>query len=516
MFTEESGRNKWTGRRWRTTILRVELLEDRSVPDASWLDLAGLVAGSDGFADSLEDELLRRRLLDQASLATADTSKPAAGGAPSEATQQAAPTGGEFYTSATIVPNSPPPIPVVTSKAATDGGKTMRPAIAEDDPPPAIDLRVGMSSYVPVNANNDNGSGWAHPGIPITRDFSTNNYAGPNGAGDPELVPLGISWTVSHSGTITLSCSNFSTAAIKFWKNANKTAEAGAFSTRDPDVVHGKASAVVYVEGVHESITLLDIRITVLYTPDEPDLAPVTVQRSATVTPLINSFTATPTAMTFMDSLRPVGTHGLLAGSAPAPGISLRADVINGPLTMKFSQNVTDDIPHFNGSPAGYVYTAAGIAAGLHNLNYVPDPAKTFSDGAVLQFPLLDAGAGGITDYNGFNSVPNPTGDSVVITANDSPASFARNNNDKLEKIDDFFKARAYLVVSYGDGSIYTVAYINWSANFYATTNAGPGGVGVTVIQTSSVVIPNDYVRSNENPETRTPTYNDGMTWVNA
>ena len=50
---------------------------------------------------------------------------------------------------------------------------------------------------------------------------------------------------------------------------------------------------------------------------------------------------------------------------------------------------------------------------------------------------------------------------------------------------------RTYLIVRYADHSIYPIAYWDWNANFYATTNVA--GKGVSVLSAASKVSVEDW-----------------------
>ena len=64
---------------------------------------------------------------------------------------------------------------------------------------------------------------------------------------------------------------------------------------------------------------------------------------------------------------------------------------------------------------------------------------------------------------------------------------------------------RMYLVIRYGDGTLYTIAYWNWDANFYGKTWVA--GTGMTVIDPASKVSADvEWTRSNNDPtKTITP-----------
>jgi hypothetical protein len=120
---------------------------------------------------------------------------------------------------------------------------------------------------------------------------------------------------------------------------------------------------------------------------------------------------------------------------------------------------------------------------------------------------------------------PNPpsSGTATSIAAVDSPNTGAPLDSntppgpllpDDTSVIDVRYALSQYLVAVYPDGSIYAVARLDWTCNYWADTNdpARPGR-GATNIRDPNGVRADAYSRTNANPNTRPPVYNYNMHW---
>jgi hypothetical protein len=377
----------------------------------------------------------------------------------------------------------------------------------------AVTLTMPNGTYVPVNADNDNGSVFKAPGIPTTRDlnsFKTLTKV------DPELQQVNIAVTPGGvlPGSFRLTFSTAGTGSVRLWTDANKTSQIVYGATwlsrlLPPSFFVEGLKSTTATQGPGGPSTPLDVTISLVYSVASG--GSVTGKVDLAVTPVVNSFTVTPAAgqnINFIE-LAPMGPQGLTAqaivGGAFQPGEVVKADVRNGSnVTMHFVQNITEAKNGANGSAAGFVYTAA---SSLANLNLVPDTTQN----PTLTFPCLDSLSNSPTDYHNFTTTATATG--VVIQGDDSPGAWGPNNNDKLAIIDYRLSFRVYLVAEYADGSLYSLGYINWVANFWADTNVP--GTGVSVIKVpKGVTADATWTASNVDPaQTNPPIYNNGMTY---
>jgi hypothetical protein len=235
---------------------------------------------------------------------------------------------------------------------------------------------------------------------------------------------------------------------------------------------------------------------------------------TTTVTPLINAFSVTPAGgangqnINFRDQNPVDGLEGIQAFVPPAvPGAAFAADVTRTSLQGNevFIQNFLSVTNGFNGSAAGWIYTAA---SGLANMNLKPINNTAF--------PYLDANPGPPPpatpeyDYQ-FNYTTNTT-DRQVAADSDSPSSGWAANSDKGNIIDVRYKYTLYLVWKYPGGIYYPIANINWYVNFYANRNVP--NIGVTNILLPRGITADAYQRSNTVPQKMAPpTFNGNVIW---
>jgi len=140
-------------------------------------------------------------------------------------------------------------------------------------------VTLSLPAYVPVNADDDNGSGVTF-GIPAKRDFDVS----PLQVNDPELLPgtlEGVGLPAGGTWVVT-SYSTGGTGQIRLWIDQKKTA---------PFCPGGLGPFGFDVEGAHESSAIGDVTVSATY------IAPSGVSWndtvSITVTPVINSFGVT-------------------------------------------------------------------------------------------------------------------------------------------------------------------------------------------------------------------------------
>jgi hypothetical protein len=323
-------------------------------------------------------------------------------------------------------------------------------------PLPSVSVEKG--GYVPVNADNDNGS-WLSNGIPAQRDFNVQPL--PNA--DPDLKAATVSYPPGVITGVSLVFNGNGLAAL--WTDKVKTA---AYNVPNPPV----SSITFYVEGTRPSSVLWDIALKVDYVSGGTPMSFTT--SCITVTPVVDLFTVTPHAapsVVFDNGVN--GLQGLATSPPPPtnpPGATFNAEVTrtNTGGTGWFIQNFTDVV---NGSPggpaAGWVFTAD---SGLPNLNTLLNPG--------VNFPILDNVPNPPNPFypQGFNR-DGSDANTLKMTANDSPDTFRPANSDKLQNIDVTDRIKLYVVWQFADSSIYTLASDNWAVIFEANRNVPTLGV---------------------------------------
>jgi hypothetical protein len=351
---------------------------------------------------------------------------------------------------------------------------------------------VDNGGYVPVNADDDNGSALTPAtggGIPAQRDFNKQ----PLPVADPDLKQATVSYLAGNI-LFVKAVSTGGDGRVQLWTDPMKT---------QLYIVPGLGAPTVtfYVEGTHVSSALWDVALEVTYLDDAPGSTPVTVDYPAiTVTPIITSFTVTPhVAPSVVFTNGTDGIQGLDTQSNGNPGAKFNAQVTqtNTPGTGIFIQNFLGvDNGSEGGAAAGWVFTDGSSKNTLLN--------------AGDSFPILDKNAQNTApppDYDvDFNTLGSDA-NTLKMYADDSPNTGAPVNSARLTNIDVTFHIRLYVVWEFPDTSLYTLAYDNWNVVFQADTYAA--GHGVTHILAASGVSADPFVKTNADvPALKGTTFN--------
>src|SRR5205823_4175094 len=97
--------------------------------------------------------------------------------------------GGSVATPSGALPAGPSPDHGITAPSAPGDTPPTPPGPTPYAPAGFVALAVGNNNFIPVNANNTNGSALTN-GIPAKRDFNVNPIPG----GDPELVQARVTY----------------------------------------------------------------------------------------------------------------------------------------------------------------------------------------------------------------------------------------------------------------------------------------------------------------------------------
>ncbi len=195
-----------------------------------------------------------------------------------------------------------------------------------------VDLSIGtvaeadeetVGGFVPVNADNDNGSTVTHH-IPATRDFDTDGYT------DDDLVPisLGLEPTTGLSCTLRLRKVEGGRDRIKVWETTGKVTEVPLPTTWT--VGTDTSPATLYVEGLKEGQALRDIDLVLEYLQSGTVLCDDKVK--ATVMPVLSNLVAVagpnrPDYYVGPDSLQMIWSDG----GYDEPTITITGSVWNVP-----------------------------------------------------------------------------------------------------------------------------------------------------------------------------------------
>jgi hypothetical protein len=489
--------------------LAVELLEDRSVPSAYLFDpllsLDDLFTTDPALAETPAAPAHASGDL-KAPLAQSDNKVTLAGweqyeafsqnqskGFGAAATSLAASNYAQFLNFSLVASL---PIPLISGPNVNISHARFSPLVL---PPPSVELNLAQYPYIPVNADNDNGSNVTN-GIPAKRDFNVS----PLPKIDPDLVQAVVQAVdVGAGGAWTMNLTQKGQGKISLWTDQKKTS---AF-TGPPA---GQLVGNFWIEGTHESAKANDISLSFTYTIGGQSYTSNT--QNLAVTPIISSYTVTPGLdaddpnkqnIVFDNGMD--GTKGL---DARTPGGLLGANFksvatqvgLSG--DFRFIQVMTGVVNGNNGTT-----NAAGTAVGWLYQD------KT---GQVLQlrnggFPVLDVSDATADQTNvfDFNSSVSADKTTVTITFADAPTTGSPPNGGQGVAVDILDQFRTYIVWRWqqvagnSNGAkvpvFYFLAFSNWQVNFWGTT---PNAMGpITLIRVlNGVTADANYTQSNADP----------------
>jgi hypothetical protein len=439
-----------------------------------------------------------------------------------------------------------------------------------------VTLAMPGNPFVPLNANNDNGSAVANE-LPATRDFNLAGAALPTAFADAELQKVNVSKAsvpapLNLPGTYTLTIKSAylipgpvvpipPTGRVRVWSDQNKTTEFTSGTTW----THLNVPTSMYVEGMEPTLGLTtptgdiipDVRLELKF---EWDIIPgvkvllARAKQDVTVTPVITRYETLPGKLVVVSPA--VGSLGLIAtakGVLPGqPGFTNSGADTHASL---FAANM----PGIGG--VGQINIGQLGPILIQNGGYVGADAVVNGDGAALPdgftvstgatakaFLRVGGVAGGanlpqVLDRAGKGNPPTPpdyaatiqnVGNSMfTVYAQDNPGWAWPALGAKVpglgtaaaagvifdEAIRDNF--RVHLLWRYpaagGKGTtIYPLAKLDWSVFFRGNGNLGPpAGAGFFAPTAAAVVTTNPYVISHEAPnKLAPPDFNDSMVIV--
>jgi hypothetical protein len=360
-------------------------------------------------------------------------------------------------------------VPGVGSQKFAPASPLARPGFGSGPDVPGGGLAFTAPQYVPVNADNDNGSPLVKdfPGIPTKRDFEVH----PLPVNDPELISGSInSFGLPGGGVWSTSITYSGLGRILLWVDQKKT-------------VLFNPPGSFYVEGTHESSALNDVTLEFDYT-----VGGVKYSRSGqiTVTPVIKTFYEyiwnTTQNVWFTDANgRGGGTDATLGmttlGVIDPYAVLFHAELIDTSLSGKpvYIMNVLNvengkqGTKNSAGNPVGATFSQ-GPGAWLGQSLVITSSA--IQNGAA--FPLLDSTSATTPEYP--LSYSSNDGNKATIEAVDSPRIPPTADPVNGTAIDVQHDMQLYLVWKYPSGIYYPLAYYKWwvAWDAVATNNIGP------------------------------------------
>jgi hypothetical protein len=359
-------------------------------------------------------------------------------------------------------------------------------------------------SWVPLNANNDNGSAWVagQPGLPSKRDFVVDNLT----KVDPELTYARISLdpeTVSiQSMEIVISSISGGGGAIMLWNDQLKTdvfqLQQDSMNVFDWDF---------YIEGLHESYKEDDVVINLYIITNTLGYL---FKLPVTVTPVLKSLKAEgQTGITFTNGFSLAGGINVGNTTLPAPlsnGVKLTAEQITGDSMSRMDgyavlfQNLTNlENGEISDSPGGSVFNNGPVYNFLPS-NNAQFPWNDFIQGTpipgtnttIYRYSTGAGGSSGLTNGVKYWDYDSPKINPVPQVANS-------------DLIDVRYSFRTYAAIIFKDASLYSLGYTEWSAWVLAER--------FIINEPSGVYASSSFTRSNEMPNINNISANGSFTW---
>jgi hypothetical protein len=197
-----------------------------------------------------------------------------------------------------------------------------------------MSLTLPNGPWVPVNANNDNGSAFLKPEIPTTRDF---DIRGPyqNGASDSELMPVAVSLPpgMQLNGQFVIRIDQAANGGqVRLWTNDKKAREITSGMT----FTQATLPRTFYIEGINPTVAVPvpgagydprpDVKIWLTYFALNPQQFNVQIGAASAdveVTPVITRFDMNPGVVNFVQGQPIMGGPTFVIGmqaQANGPG----------------------------------------------------------------------------------------------------------------------------------------------------------------------------------------------------
>jgi hypothetical protein len=381
---------------------------------------------------------------------------------------------------------------------------------------PTVSLAASKDEIL-LNANNHN---WQPPApgspdpdagrwksakqtfIPAKRDFDATNLW----QDDPDLEALTVTIGGGYAGTLEVKERATDEGLIKFWEDRKKTK---AFTTLAIQAGQDPKAVTLFVEGYNNSRLANDVFAQATFTLATNPKVKVEKETGFTVGPVVNSFTATPSTVRFINGAD--GRDGLEGGKwlgdgnpGTVDGMRFEASVMNfGTMPVGFVQNLLDVKNGSNGATAGAVDTVAA-----NSKNVLP----VVGSGITLPGAVLDSDA---PDNPVMGQVATQVGQVITLKATDNPGLGPpkdQGNSINTYDVREYFKT--YLTVQYLDQSLYTLGYVTWDINFHATRAANsPNTWADTLNPVSKFTVGPTQTLHDEVAVTVGPIANGNITW---
>ena len=161
--------------------------------------------------------------------------------------------------------------------------------------------------WIPINANDDNGSNWqanSNGMIPSVRDF---NYLEPlpSGRSDPQLIPITFfeNGEPSNCNSVMITVGNLGTGRVRFWTDDMKTCQipTGVFDVAVPDTIYVEGTSVSSFIPDNDNQPIPDIQITITFYTNGGGATLGSATLAVGVGPVVKSMSISPGSITFQN-----------------------------------------------------------------------------------------------------------------------------------------------------------------------------------------------------------------------
>jgi hypothetical protein len=361
---------------------------------------------------------------------------------------------------------------------------------------PKVDLEIdnvseddeeSVGGFVPVNADNDNGSAVTYH-IPATRDFDANGYT------DDDLVPVSLRLepATGLSGTLRLRKVEGGRDRIRVWETAGKVTEVTLPKTWT--VGTDTIPATLQVEGLKEGAALRDVALVLEYLQDGTVICGDTVK--ITVTPVLGNLVAVgcinvPDYYVGIDALEMLWSNG----GWGVPTVSMKSSVWN--------------IKNPNGKLC--------VVQHVNNQGLLTDGAGAInSNGDKWKWDFRPP-YGGATLVDGFGTGAswNPLYEdldesAILFESCDTPRIWVGPDeilpaSDKSTDIDIKQNFTLYAVWQFSDGTVYFLANTTWNVRYQGVLTNTAGTIAFSGGADNKVTGSSGLIRDNANQNTSEP-----------
>ena len=339
-------------------------------------------------------------------------------------------------------------------------------------------------AFVPVNADNDNGSTLTDL-IPATRDFDTSSI---NAEDDLVQITLGIEPSGLLSGLLRLRKVENGRAMVKVWDSATKSSEI----TLPAEWAIGSVPMSLYLEGVREGAAKREVDVVLEYIVSGSVLCADTCK--VTVTPILTELSA---VKTFNPTYLP--GYYLVTGAADL-SVEVDAQGVSGYSGLWLVQHVNTD--NYLSGGVGAIPPSGNAKKLDFNSPYTGSTLVDVMEGE-LTFPFYSSDDD--SSPARFESEDGPAvnlGPLVILTEGQSSS------------LDTGYSFDIYAAWQNEDTSVYFLGYSSWSMRMQGTFTNQTGTVVFQPGLANATASSSGFTRDNTDRNLSLPVANSELEWL--